>query len=243
MGAEEEFAKELAKQLPVKAIYEDAGAPAAKQTGQLLADIVKTVQLALGGIQYLGALRDRYRNFLDKSVRRVPPERQISPPPQILGPVLEGIKYEPEGTPIDEMFSQLLSRSMDKDGIAHAHPAYPLIINQLSSDEAKLLVLLRDRTYRFVQTWRFEGGLSHPDKVEVDELPREVFTFPQNVQFYMEHLNQLGLAGIFEVPPQEPLFNPASGRLQSGSRAKYQYRLTQLGTRFVQACARKVVQS
>ena len=54
------------------------------------------------------------------------------------------------------MFSQLLSRAMDKNGLAQAHPAYPLIIKQLSSDEANLLILLRDRTYRFVRTYTFE---------------------------------------------------------------------------------------
>ena len=114
MSFEGEFAKELAKQLPVKDLYEDAGSPAAKQVGQIGEDLVKVVQLALGApIQYFAALQDRYRRFLDTSVRRVPEHHRIAPAPQILGPVLEGIRYEPENTPIDEMFSQLLSRSMD----------------------------------------------------------------------------------------------------------------------------------
>jgi hypothetical protein len=38
-----EFAKELAKQIPIK----DALAAPARQTGQIFEDIVKTVQLAL----------------------------------------------------------------------------------------------------------------------------------------------------------------------------------------------------
>jgi hypothetical protein len=237
MSAEDEFAKELAKQLPVKAIYDDAAAPAAKQAGQLLSDLMKTLQLALFGVQFLGAVQDRYRRFLDKSVRQIPPERRITPPAQILGPVLEGIKYEPEGTPIDEMFSQLLSRSMDTDGIAQAHPAYPMIIKQLSADEAKLLVLLRDRTYGFVRTWRLGSGVSYPDKIEIDELPRDGFVFPENVFFYVDHLYQLGLAGLFEIPPQEPI-SGVDGR-QTGVRVKSEYRLTDLGTRFVKACAPK----
>jgi hypothetical protein len=40
-----EFAKELARQLPVKAAYKDIAAPAAKQTGQLLQDVVKAADL------------------------------------------------------------------------------------------------------------------------------------------------------------------------------------------------------
>src|SRR5437016_2052486 len=103
-----EFAKELARQLPVKAFYNDAAAPAAKQAGQFFEDVLKALQLALAPVQLLAAWQDRYRNFLNKSVRQVPEERRISPAPQILGPVLEGVRYDPEGTTIDEMFSDLL---------------------------------------------------------------------------------------------------------------------------------------
>lgn len=113
MAFDDEFAKELVKQLPVKSIYKDVGSPAAKQAGQFGEDLFKVLQLALAPIQYFAALQDRYRRFLDASVRRVPEERRIAPAPQILGPVLEGIRYEPEESPIEEMFSQLLSRSMD----------------------------------------------------------------------------------------------------------------------------------
>ena len=89
-----EFAKELAKQLPVKAIYEDAASPAVKQTGQIVTDIVKVIQLALAPLQFLAAYQDRLRNFIDKSVRRVPEQKRVSPAPQILGPIIEGIRYE-----------------------------------------------------------------------------------------------------------------------------------------------------
>src|SRR4051794_26582250 len=113
MAAEDEFAKELAKQLPVKAVYQDAIHPAAKQAGDLGEDVMKAVRLALAPIQLLAVAQDRFQRFIEHSVGRVPPERQISPRPQIVGPVLEGVRYETEGTPIDEMFSQLLSASMD----------------------------------------------------------------------------------------------------------------------------------
>ena len=104
-----EFAKELAKQIPVK----DALAAPARQTGEILEDIVKTIQLALAPFQLAGALQDRLRSFIDQSVRAVPEENRVSPAPQILGPIIEGIRYEPADTPVDEMFSRLLSCSMN----------------------------------------------------------------------------------------------------------------------------------
>ena len=56
----DEFAKELAKQVPVKEVYGDLAAPAARQTGQLLADITKVISLALAPVQYLAAQQDRF---------------------------------------------------------------------------------------------------------------------------------------------------------------------------------------
>jgi hypothetical protein len=231
-----EFAKELARQLPVKAAYTDVAAPAAKQTGQLLEDVVKALQLALAPVQLLGALQDRYRNFLDTSIRRVAEENRVSPAPQIIGPVLEGIRYEPEGTPIDEMFSQLLSRAMDSQRINEAHPAFPIIIRQLSSDEAKILKLLGTAQYDFVYTsdWNSTTRLFSGRKIEGDTLPKENLTFAANVGFYMEHLNQLGLAGIFQHGNQEPLKDGSA--IQIGTRVCCKYRLTDLGQRFVAAC-------
>jgi Abortive infection alpha len=196
----EEIAKELAKQLPIKDMYEDLLKPPAIQLGNLSSDVIKVILLALAPVQYLATIQDRFRSFLDRSVRRVPERQRISPPPQILGPVLEGIRYEPEETPIDELFSQLLSRSMDRDRAAEAHPSYPHIIRQLSADEAKILSDLCENMYDYVyvstldqETRRFFRGAT-----EIDELPRGELIFPNNVGFYMEHLSSLCLAGIYE---------------------------------------------
>lgn len=231
--SDEDIVKELVKQIPVKQIYDDGVAPTAKQVGYISEDILKTVRLALAPVQFLAALQDRYRAFLDRAVRRVAEEDRIAPPPQILGPVLEGIKYEPEGTPIDEMFSSLLSKALNQNSISEAHPAYPSIIKQLSSDEAKLLVLMSKKTFKYSRIWRLGNGVSYPDRVESDDLPRTELIFPDNAGFYIDHLHQLGLAGLFQVPPQEPIVE--DGR-QLAVRVKSEYRLTEIGQRFVRAC-------
>jgi len=103
-----EIVKEIARCLPIKEAYTDSVKPSAIEIGNIASDLLKVIQLALAPVQLIAAVQDRYRNFLDQSVRRVPQDQRIAPAPQILGPVLEGIRYEPEGTSIDEMFSQLL---------------------------------------------------------------------------------------------------------------------------------------
>jgi hypothetical protein len=230
------FAEQLAKQLPVKAAYRDAVKPAAKQAGQLAQDLVKTIQLALAPLQFAGAYQDRLRAFIDRSVRAVPEADRVSPAPQILGPIVEGIRYEPEGTPVDEMFSKLLSSSMNSGRLSEAHPAYPTIIRQLSSDEARILSSLKGHQFDHVYTRAFDAAANlfqGAPTIEVDALPRDQLVFPENVQFYFQHLDKLGLAGIFQVGNQEPLFG---GGKQTGVRVRSKYRLTEFGEAFVRAC-------
>jgi hypothetical protein len=232
------FAEELAKQLPVKAIYRDAVKPAARQVGQIAQDIIKTIQLALAPLQVAGAYQDRLRAFLDRAVRQVPEDRRISPPPQILGPIVEGIRYEPEDTSIDEMFRHLLSNSMDAEHSKDAHPAYPLLIKQLSSDEAKILQSLKNAQFEYVHTEDYDQqtNLFHGHKIEIDNLPRDGLFYPENVAFYMQHLDKLGLAGVYQDGNQEPLFLPGT-RNQIGIRQRSKYRLTPFGDAFMRACS------
>ena len=231
----EELVNALVEQLPIQKAYDDGLSASVEEAGGALTDIIKTLRLALAPVQYAAALQDRYRAFLDKSVRRIPSENRTQPPPQILGPVIEGIRYEPAGTPIDEMFSQLLSRSMDSHRANEAHPSFPHIIRQLSADEAKILERLNKTSFPFVYTkdWDPASKTFSNQQIEQDGLPRTNLSFPDNIQFYFDHLNALGLAGIYEVRNQEPIIERGK---QTGTRAFFEYQLSPLGQRFVSAC-------
>jgi hypothetical protein len=137
------------------------------------------------------------------------------------------------------MFSELLSRSMDVEHLNETHPAYPILIKQLSADEARMLRSLRGGSFAFVYTIDFDSKkqlfYGHR-KVEIDELPRNDLMFPDQVPFYIEHLNHLGLAGIFQIGNQEALFE-SDTRNQIGIRSRCEYRLSDLGQRFMQTCS------
>ncbi|HXC29508.1 MAG TPA: DUF4393 domain-containing protein [Stellaceae bacterium] len=235
----EKAAEEIVKRLPVERIYTDAASGAVKELGHSLTDVAKTVRLVLFPLQVLGALQDRVAGFVDRAIRRVPEANRISPAPQIVGPILEGIRYEPEDTPIVEMFSELLSRSMDSDRVNEAHPSFPILIRQLSEDEAQILASLRNQEYEHVHTQSFNPD-THlfygPSTIEIDELPRDKIRFSDNVPFYFQNLDKLGLAGIFQQGNQEPKFDQGPPRRQVGTRVRSKYRLTDFGRRFVQAC-------
>lgn len=240
------IATEVAKQIPVKDAYDDAVKPGAKQIGSVMEDLTKTLHLVLAPFQLTAALQDRFRQYIDTSIRRVPEPNRITPPPQILGPVLEGIRYEPEGTPIDEMFSQLLTSSMDRERVHNAHPSFPLLIKQISSDEALLLHAMWSRFK--------EGGAIHQQytrdydaaknvftghHVEVDEIPRDGLIFPDNVEFYGQHLYALGLSAFYDSASQEPLYANGRSEPQTGVRVFKELRLTDFGIKFMSAVAPK----
>jgi len=110
MSTGEEIVKAIADQLPVRTAYEDFIQPGARQVGRLTEDVLKAVRLALFPVALAAGLQDRVEQFVKRAVSRVPEERRVSPAPQIVGPVLESIRYEPEGTPIDEMFFEAFER-------------------------------------------------------------------------------------------------------------------------------------
>jgi hypothetical protein len=137
---------------------------------------------------------------------------------------------------------------MDSKRVNEAHPAFPMLIRQLSEDEARILKSLGNQEFDYVfttQNYETETALFQPDsKVEVDDFPKDDLTFPQNVPFYFEHLDKLGLAGIYLQGKQEPIYGDRKHDemgfpmplIQVGVRVRYKYRLTELGRRFVQAC-------
>lgn len=239
------IATEVAKQIPVKDAYNDAVKPAAQQVGNLVGDVAKTILLVLAPLQVTGALQDRFRSFLDKSVRRVSEEDRLSPPPQILGPVLEGIRYEPEDSPIVEMFSRLLSSSMDQKKTQNAHPAFSQIIKQLSADEAVLLNAIwrlweqEGRSFRqqFTQDYDRTSNRFGNSKVEIDEIPREGLSFPDNIEFYGQHLYALGITAFYDSASQQPIFSTGKdgNRIQVGTRIFKELRLTDVGKKFMTA--------
>jgi hypothetical protein len=53
--------------------------------------LVKVIHLALALVQAAAALQDRYRKFLDESIRRVPEERRVAPLLRYLARCLRGL--------------------------------------------------------------------------------------------------------------------------------------------------------
>jgi hypothetical protein len=235
MGATD-LAEQLAKILPVGQIYSDLLSPAMKQVGYTLKDVIKCLRLATFPIQVGSASQTQLQDFLKSAVQRVSQDKRVLPAPQILGPVIEGARYEPSGTEIEAMFLELLSRSMDSDHLGDAHPSFPLLIRQLSTDEARIIKIIAEGSagstkLQRVITHRHASGRSYVENEERDDFPKADLIYPDRLLFYMNHLWTLGIAGIFEIR-QDPTFKDGK---QYGDRQFLEYRLTELGSLFAQA--------
>jgi hypothetical protein len=166
-------------------------------------------------------------------VRAIPEDRRVSPPPQILGPVIEAIRYEPPDTELDQMFSELLSASMDEARLKDAHPAFSSIIRSLSSDEARLLKSIVKDPVRQITRSDFDRdkNLFKPAIFEGMQVPADL-AYPGNCRIYLEHLTQLGLIEFSVTKAPEPIMEEG---IQIAVRNFGEHVLSQWGQQFIRA--------
>ncbi len=93
------------------------------------------LKIAYGG-DFFKLCRARMRQKLEA----VPPERRLTPPPEVVGPLLAHYPYVAEKEELRDMFENLLATSTDSKG--GAHPSFVEVLKQINSDEAKLLQAL-----------------------------------------------------------------------------------------------------
>ena len=232
---EEELLKTLLPEKVLESAYQDMASSPAKEAGKLFSDIVKTARLFLAPLQVAAAFQDRFERIIQRISDRVPEERRIEAPAEVIGPALEQMRYLQEDNPLWSMFEELLSRSVDTIEINSIHPSFAHIIKQLSRDEAVILYLLKDVDFEVVdvldlnsQEKRFENR-----RIEKSNLPTDALLLPQELELYYFHLESLNLVS-WPVYKQDPIFNEQG--VQIGVRRQSRMLLTEFGRLFVNAC-------
>src|SRR5690554_2969816 len=102
-------------------VYQDAVQPAAKQIGQSLETVTKTVNIALAPIKALVWGYEKIEDFLSTRVseklKNIPEENITTPPPQVAGPAIEALKYSGHDKNLRELYANLLASAMDKETV------------------------------------------------------------------------------------------------------------------------------
>jgi hypothetical protein len=130
----------LVKAVPV---YQDAIQPAARQIGQTLETVSKTVNIALAPIKALVWGYEKIEDFIttrvSEKLKNISEENITTPPPQVAGPTIEALRYSGHDPNLRELYANLLATAMDKETIHMAHPGFVEVIKNLTSDEASLI--------------------------------------------------------------------------------------------------------
>jgi len=127
-------------------VYDDGISSSVKVVGSAMSDLLKFVALSFS---FLGMTSDelleKYRKFLKRSIDKVPPENVVCPEPVIITKLFEDVKFVFSDKILEEMFSNLLASSINKDTSINIHTSFVNIISQLDTVDAKLLKEIHDR--------------------------------------------------------------------------------------------------
>lgn len=185
----------MVDQNTLQKVYDDGLSNPTKETGKILADLIKALRLFTAPIQLLASYQGRLEKYLNEVRDSVPKEKQIECPASISGPVLEKLKYIEDENYLKNLYLNLLKRAIDKDRVNEAHPAFVTLIEQLSPDEALILKTIRDEKIRFDVKYFsiIEVGDTSKPQIIKNEFPLDKLAFPENFKMYLDHLVFLNL--------------------------------------------------
>jgi hypothetical protein len=123
-------------------VYRDMLQPAARQAGDGLATIAKAVKISLAPLEVAIWGYEQIKAWLSIRVTRILADREITkiekPPLSIAGPLVFQLIFVQDEPELKELYASLLASAMDPSETS-VHPSFVSIIQQLTSDEAKIL--------------------------------------------------------------------------------------------------------
>jgi hypothetical protein len=224
--------------IPIDKVYDDVLSPAMKQIGKSLESVAKTSRFLLAPIDYLASQHDRWEKYLSKVAAKVKDENLIEGHPQIVIPALEGLTLTEENTLLNECFINLLATSIDSSKRDLAHPAFPIILKQLSHDEAVILFLLNKNNSYFFEDdydWNEKGGVFINERRGTDSFPLKKLSFPHHIDLYMDRLSTLNLAAVFQRGDKHINYDEITKK-QVGCTINFTRTLLEFGGLFAQSC-------
>lgn len=190
--------KEIAKD-----VYEDAGRPVVKPTGELAGLVPRAVKAALAPLEKWILQREynvaETQKLLEEKLKNVPSELIQPPEAHVAVPALQYISYCMDNDELRNMYANLLASSMISVVKSGVHPGFVEIIKQLAPDEAKILKymftydnILPTITLRYVD--EDGGGIDIIKNFSnVGELSKCENDTPKDISKYFDNLLRLGL--------------------------------------------------
>lgn len=138
-----EIEEKLLEQLPVEEIYSDLAKTTIKETGNIVGLLPRLIHTSLLPIEEKILKKEyelkRIKKLLELKLSQYDDIKIISPQPYKAIPLLEGLIYYSSCEQVQEMYINLLSKSMIADEEHLVHPAFAEIIKQLTPDEVRII--------------------------------------------------------------------------------------------------------
>lgn len=240
------------KALPTKVVeetYSDGVRDTLQEVSKIGVDAVKTFRLVLFPLQFLSAFQDRLAGNIDRSIRKVPPERRVSPVESLTLQIGDKLRFQEEGSIVTEMYVGLLARAIDRERVGEAHPAFIHIVSQLAQDEAVILqqlsasevsaymrlpnadrAILREERAEAIGNAPPQGGSR--SALQAMMLRPEDLSQPELIYTYVDHLDSLGI--ITSPSGSDARYHPSRYALDPYKCAFIQ--LNRFGKLFHSAC-------
>ncbi len=247
----------LTKAVP---IYEDAVQPLAKETGKALGTVGKAVNVALAPISIAVWGYDKISDFIETKVadklEKVPEERISTPPPNIVGPAVEALKFTGHDETLQDLFANLIANSLDTKTVLEAHPSFVDIIKNISPDEGLILKLFA-ATQSFpmldvMLNLKDEGGYKVFQRNYSNIGSLSNCKHPQLTTNYIDNLCRLGILEIpqgrimndptvYEERKKDPCLVSQEKKVENDDNLSISYEekyieVTGMGRQFINAC-------
>lgn len=196
---------------------------------------------------------ESYYSELSTSISHIPPERKIEPSFQTTAQALENSKYCISEKELRQLFTNLISGTMDSSVSPYIHPSFAEIIKQMSPTDAKLLQKFPLKSFVAVADYIKTNTETSNYSIELSNV-----CFPNDFDIFqacnsLSSLNRLGLVALETEShlSDENAYNDffqtdffkyfskevCSNRLnQKADIRKYVAKLTPLGQNFVYSC-------
>ncbi len=246
-------------------VYKDLAQPGVRQVGIAIKNILSFVLFPFSDLpEYL---TKRWKSILKHNLNRfreklaIVEENKIEQVPNEIGiPIVQKLTYV-QDEDISEMFINLLTKASIKEASGLAHPSFINCINNMSSDEAKILIHLKDNLSLPYVILRYQfNNEEFLDKTAILtglEFNLEL-RFRNNIAMYVENLTGLGLIKrefTFLTDekrfytPLFTLYEPIRAKLEEEGHggkqypvvySKGYYSLTPYGGMFIKACLKDI---
>lgn len=140
--------EKLLEKIPMKELYKDVFQPGLRKAGEALETIIDTGNLILLPIKLVQRksrvyLKDNLKRYEEKLNRQAQKEI-IQIPQHVYLPIIDKLTYLDQKD-LSEAFINLLTKASFNETISMVHPSFFNILENLSSDEAKILFHLKDK--------------------------------------------------------------------------------------------------